>query len=317
MKTIDQPTRRDVEVNIGVETVHILKTLMLLDRPCGARTITRILKGEDREDFLQAKHRSVETFGELAHLNSLGIENLVYCLLNLGYIQVADQAYGTLEITDLGRDFVEQGGELVVMEENIRLRWYQFELSRRLEVVRRKLANDLGQAPYEVFNNVAMRQIVERMPGTEALLLTVTGMRNLPAESRAEILKEIKEMLSRKALDEKTGIFRRAFRPAAREVRKMLESGNTLSEIAAARNVKPQTVCAYVESIHRTGLLNLRPWIEANVDGATLHKGTEYFRQARVPRLREAHEILGIDYDTLSLCRLYVDKVEEPAPAYV
>ena len=58
-----------------------------------------------------------------------------------------------------------------------------------------------------------------------------------------------------------------------------------------------------------TGEIDLRPWIEKNVDSKALYKGAEYFKKVSNPKVKEAFQVLGLDYETLNLCKMYVANV--------
>ncbi len=83
--------------------------------------------------------------------------------------------------------------------------------------------------------------------------------------------------------------------------------------MAARRDIKVNTVAAYLRRLHQTNQIDLRPWIEANVPAELLHKGASYFKSAADKRLGTAHQTLDIDFETLKWCQIYAAADQAPS----
>ncbi len=309
-------TRQEVEINIGMEATQILKTVLLLDKPCGASTLTSILRGSFTDEARIEKFHQLETYGVLSKLYNNRIEDLIYCLLGIGHLRVANEEFGTLEISEIGRQFMDSPEMLVVFESDVRRNWFKNELYDSLRTVRKQLADQESKMPYEIFSNFAMRRISDVLPTSDSELINLPGMRKVSLATRNLILKATQQVLERKEFDDRTGLIRKSFQTGAREVKALVMEGKSLKEMAQSRNVKNISIVYYLKALQASGKMNLRPWIENQIEGSVLHKASEYFRQAANPKLEEAKQVLGYDLDTLDLCKLYAGQVEEPTPIY-
>ena len=303
--------------DMSSEALAVLKTVQLLEKDFGAGYLVRILQGDMTFPLRNHTHKSLETFGELDAMPFNQIENLIYFLVKENLLEISNEVYGNVAITKAGKAFLDQPSPLMISPSEIRNSWHQIDLAQSLRQLRKEMALRAGCAPYQIFNNYTLRCLIDQPPHTDEDLLEFNGMGSISFEERATILDEINRIMALKAIDDKTGIYRKSRSSRAREVKHMYEEGLSIAEIAKEREVKTVTIQGYLEALHRTGEIDLKPWIEENVDPRILHKATEYFKKARTPRLKEAHEVLGYTYDQLRLCQIYATtQVEDIALKY-
>ncbi|TAE49967.1 MAG: hypothetical protein EAZ89_13110 [Bacteroidetes bacterium] len=306
----------NLEQDITRDVLHVLKTLLLLDRNYGVTYLVQILRGDEKYPLRKEEHREIETFAMLED-SSYGFVNcLVFWMIDAGYIQIEKADFGTLELSEKGKTFLSNPEPIIVMEDDLRVKWYELELSRSLKELRRKIATELGKPVYEVLGTYTLQQISRKLPVTEEELSKISGMEKTKNSTRRQILNVVKEIAVKKAEDDQSGIYTRAYSYSHRKIREMFESGIQIEEMARRRKVKTSTVITCLDTLHTVGMINMKPWIEQHVDPKVLNKGSEYFRQVKSGLLREAREVLGFDYDTLQFCRMYSSGVEEPAQAY-
>jgi ATP-dependent DNA helicase RecQ len=304
------------QINLMPDAIQVLKCLLLLDRPYGASYLARLLRGDSRFEVRKLYHKELEIFGSLEDLSSFRIEDLIYYLMEQGLIQVDNATFGTLTISQAGKDYLEAPKDLWAKRKSVFTGWWGYALKQVLRGLRKDAAGKLGKQPYELFSNHALQLMVRQLPNTKVALLAIPGLSELDEVLTEQLLNEIAEISGKKAIDAERGIFTRAYSPSHRKVKEMYESGFSLSEIATRRELKETTVQSYLETLHEAGMLDLKPWIEEKLEAKALYKGTEYFRSVEDSRLKPAHEVLGLDYDTLRLCRLYVQQVGEPMMRY-
>jgi hypothetical protein len=118
----------------------------------------------------------------------------------------------------------------------------------------------------------------------------------------------IQSFLEEEKLRAVTRMLKSVTRPTFQETKVLFEQGMEPTEIADFKGIKLRTVMNYLESLHLSGQIDLRNWIEKYVDRKTLHTAVQFFRDAHDNRIQVAHEVLGYDYDTLRLCRLYLSR---------
>lgn len=304
------------EVNLIHENTQILKTVLLLERKYAAPYIARILMGDSRFDLRKVTHKELETYGALDHLSSFRIEDLVYYLVEQDLLEVDDPQYGTIVISKEGSAWLDDPQDMIVNRKDVYTGWWGFELRMAVRSIRKEAAENLGKRPYELFSNYAIAQMTRELPQTEEELDTIPSMRDLDQAVKLLILTAINQVAEKKNEDANSGIYSKAHSPSHRKVKDLYESGFSLEEIAERRKLQTRTVREYLFTLQKAGMLDLKPWIEQHLDPKILYKGAEYFRTVEDRRLKAAHEVLGMDYDTLALCRDYVDRAGEPGLQY-
>jgi ATP-dependent DNA helicase RecQ len=304
------------QVNLAAEATAILKTLLMLDRAYGAGYIARLLKADTRFEVRKAYHKELEIYGALDDYSMFRIEDMTYYLLEQGLVQVDNPNFGTLTISEAGRTFLGKPQDLWAKRKEVFTGWWGWTLKTGLRSLRKDAALKLGRQPYELFSNHSLQLMILQRPNTATELLAIPGLLAVDEMLQEQILEEIREVSGKKAVDDVRGIYTKAYSPSHRKVKEMYESGFSVEEIASRRELKASTVRSYLETLHEAGMVDLKPWIEENVEAKSLYKGAEYFRSVEDNQLKPAHEVLGLDYDTLRLCRLYVQQVSEPALRY-
>ena len=297
-------------INIRPYAESLIKTVLLLDRAYGFSYLVNLVRGD--ADFLkQPGHQQIETFGSMSEESFGLIQDVGWYLIRAGYLTVANKLYGTLSVTMKGEEFLQETAPLMVEKEEFRMQWYHLVLSGELRELRRQEANLQQKEPYEVFTNFVLMQIVRNMPADEGAFQRIYGAEKMSSDLQGKILDRISEISREMARDEELyGAIAKAHSPGHKKIREMFEAGIEVDEIARRQNLKVNTVYNYLENLHLARMIDLKPWIENHLDNKTLHRGTDYFKQARTSRLTDAHDVLGLDYSTLRLCRLYASKPE-------
>lgn len=314
--TTKSQTSYSSEINLTHEATHILKTVMLLERPYSASYISRILVGDSRFDLRKITHKELETFGALEGISKFRLEDIIYFLIDIDLLEVLDRRYGTLKVPKAGSSWLDAPQDIMVQKKEVFTGWWGLELLLALRSIRKDAADRLGKQAYELFTNYTMACMIHELPQTEEELNQLSGLKDLEPAVKLLILSAINEIVEKKEKDALKGTYSKANSPSHRKVKDLYESGFGLEEIAERRKLQTSTVREYLFTLHEAGKLNLNPWIEQHLDPKVLYKGTEYFRSVDDRRLKPAHEVLGIDYDTLALCRHYAEKVGEPAMRY-
>jgi ATP-dependent DNA helicase RecQ len=307
-----------VEV-ITHEAIQILTTALMLDKSYSAGYLIRILHADERYKLRQAKHKDLETYGILQGVPFYRLEDIIYYLTQQGYLHVQNRIYGTLEVTDRGRAYLSEPTDLEVPRSDLYRGWAGVQATMAMRNLRRELADQSNQPPYEIFTNYVMDVIARRLPLDGEELDRIDGVRNLSDAIKQRILAEttrIQHLIERN--EASGGVLSRAYSPTHRKVKELFEAEFSVEEIARRRAVEPAAVRRALAELHEAGQIDLKAWIEKEVDSQTLHKGAEYFRSTQSPRIDEARQVLGFPHDVLHLCRAYSAEVQaqEPQAAY-
>jgi hypothetical protein len=314
MNTLQKP--QNIELDIAPVAVDILKTVLLLERKYSASYIVRLLKGESRFPLRKEEHGQLETFSSHEAISFMRLTDYIYFLIDLGYLAINNPLYGTLELTTTGRGWLDKNEPLMIDRKQVHSGWCEVQLGIQLKDLRRTTAEQTGNPPYEVFNNHSLELLVRQKPQTENGLKAIPGMKQLSDSLRLMILAAITDMAEKKAKDEQTGMYAKAYSPRARKIKELHEAGFDPEEIGRRQGVDSAEVYNTLESLHIAGELDLRPWIESAVDPKDLHRAATYFKEVNSPKLNDARDVLGMEYKTLQLCRMYVSQVGEPEIEY-
>lgn len=301
---------QETHVNIKDEVTLILKTVVLLDQKFGANYISRILRGTDQFELKDKSHASFETFASLKGKHSESIRNLINYLLGKHLLHVNNVRFGSLGITNKGEEFLDHPCDIIVKAGELKTSKYDKQLLAKLKQLRIDLAKENKQAPFRIYTDYTLSCLVDTKPRDIHELKIIPGLSNYNAHRFGPaILSVIQEILLQKAADARAKFLRRTHSGVHQEVKSLFEAGSSIEEIAEKRSVKPLTIENYLCNLHKVGQLNLKPWIEEKLSPKLLKKGIHYFEKSPDSNLKKAYEEIGMDYESLKLCKLYVSKV--------
>lgn len=288
--------------------ICLLKTLLYLERPYSASYLGRICQGNTRYELRKITHQELETFGSLEMHTYQQITDMIYHLIDLGHIQIKDSVYGTLEITQAGEAFLQAPESLELPRKDLFAGWSYYQLMQEVRAIRTATAEAAGKAPYEIFNNHSMTLLLRQMPVDEKALREIPGMEELARATQLELLMAVTQMVHKIEENERRGgLYTRVYSPSHRKVKELFEGAFSVADIAERQGITAERVLECLYNLHQAGEIDLLPHIGKVVDAQSLHKGVEYFRQVSDQRLKPAHEVLGLDYSILKICRLQAD----------
>ncbi|RMG32176.1 MAG: hypothetical protein D6730_00015 [Bacteroidetes bacterium] len=294
------------DVNVRQETEIVLQAVRDLPHAYGAHYLRKLLQG--RSDLgIKEGHETLQSFGQLAEWHFDRVDCLIRLLIAEGYLKIADARFGTIDLDMKGVEFLQNPHELWVSSKKLRTNAYDIRLTMELRQIRAQLSAEEQKPPYRIFSNYAMQQMVQTKPRDVVELKQIPGIGDYKADRYGHlILQSIEAIRQQKKKDRAVRTFKKAHNATHQAVKSMFESGMSVEEMAKKRGVKESTIRQYLFNLHQAGQIDLMPWIETQVEGTALEKSKNYFESAQNPRLKEAYEMLGLDYDTLRLCRLYV-----------
>lgn len=298
------------QLNLKDDATHILALVHDLGEHYAASYLIELLRGGVKFGLRKESHSELNSFGRLTHRHSEQLLETIQFLQMRGYLQIADARFGTLMLTQLGNDFLECPEDLLVPPQKLRRSPFDKLLYDKLRSQRNELAEQEGKPAYTIVTNHSLQELVRLKPETVEALLMVPGFGFYKANRYgAPFLKIITELKTQLQQYREQQRLQRAHSPSHQAVKSLFEAGLSVDEIAAKRGVQAETVQRSLETLHWAGEIDLKPWIEETVPQAELDQGSEWFRASESGRLKEAYEALGLDYDILKLCRLYVADV--------
>lgn len=297
------------QVSITAETTEILKTILLLQDSFAANYLINILRG--KKEFLREEvHAEFETFNSLPGRSGDYLRNVIHVLVQREYLTIEEGTSGKLSISEKGCAFLDHPEEMEVKKRDLRMSTYDYMLLSELRKLRKQLVKAESKPAFRIFTDYTLDRIIDEKPLDLMGLKLVPGFGDYKANRFGPaVLRVVQQVMDRKQEDDAIRLLKKIRRPSYQNVKALFESGLSEEEIARKRMVKPQTIRTTLLDLDRAGEIDLRPWIEETVSPEVLEKGSEYFQQAEQVRLKDAYETLGLDYDTLRLCRLYVAKL--------
>jgi ATP-dependent DNA helicase RecQ len=304
------PSHLHRQVNLREEATLILRLVIDTGATYGSNYLVRLLRGDDAFELHDPAHRTLEGFGCMPDQSSDRLHSVIRYLVREQLLRVADPVRGTLSLSQAGTDFLNAPFDLIASYQSLQYSPMERLLMHELRDIRRKLGNEEQKAPFLIFTDYVMQRLVEEKPETVEALRLIPGFGDYKVNRYGPaLLQAVPRAREQHQEQLHLKLMRAVQNPAHQQTKSYFEAGHSEAEIAAKRMVKPATVRKHLISLHRAGEIDLSPWIEATLKESAFEQGVSYFRQAESGRLREAYETLGLDYDTLQLCRLYVAKV--------
>jgi len=307
MKSGEEAFCETGDTNLEEMVSSVLKTVSLTGGRYGKRYIIHLLICPEGLQFRKPWHGTIETIGALRSVYGYRVKGLVCYLIRKGMLSQSTGLYPLLRLTRRGREFLEQPVELAKPGERVLPEGSEYRLMYRLRLLREQLSIQLKLPLEDVLSDASLHHLVLTQPESKMQLLGIHGIGPWKLERFGDrILKVIGLFQEREKTRAVTRMLKTVTRPSLQQVKVLFEEGLDTEAIALRKGIRMTTVQGYLERLHMCGQIDLRPWIETRVDRKTLHRSAQFFREAADTRLRTAHEVLGLDLETLRLCRLYV-----------
>lgn len=289
-------------LDLQEEATYIFRSISSLSQKSQARALSRFLTQTSRSDPQPLR-------GILSDYSRTQIQQLIYLLMDRNFIA---EASNTLFLTEKGRRYLLQPQPVMVWGNQLRLKSIDRVLYQELRKLRQILGTQEQVRPYIIFPDHSMDQLVRKHPQNLRELQEIYGWGpNRCNKYGAAVLACIQEVKEEHANSRFQELLNRSKRNSYQEVKSLYLAGESPQEIADKRNVKVSTVKNMLSELYEIGEVDMYPWIEQNIPPAVFEKGADYFRQNKNSRIKDAFRQLGIDYEILKLCRLYVSQVQE------
>lgn len=289
-------------VNIKPSAVAIFRTIELLQEKFGANYIIRIVRADALFPLKSIAHKQLETFGALQDKKSMDVEKLITYFLSMGYLQINDAQYGTLGLTEKARTELSHDKAWLIDEYVLNVSDEMKLTMSCLKSLRKSSAEALKLPIFELANDYILQQIAMQKPQEIATLKTIQGINPQWIAQAGDLIILVFDWV-------KTELVARHERKLVSEsyqsVKRLAEAGESLANIVEIRKIKAETVVSYLLDLHNAKQIDLSTWIEANVNKTDLHKAGIFFQQAEDKRFTTAHDVLGLDYIILRLCKTY------------
>jgi hypothetical protein len=310
---------RSYDENLTPAITIYLKTLVLLQRGFGQSYLTRIVRGDDGFEFWKSPDpRAFETFGKLATREWDFCILVLHVMVAHELVEVNEPGFNVFVISEKGRAFLENPYDLYEPKKNLRYSRYEKYLRGQLTEYRRQCSASNGIPVWEILPEYTLDRITIEKPSSVDALEEIPGMVYFRMQSiGAGLLSVMQESVPDFKVHEVERITELAKTGQYQVAKEALSRNSNVAGVARDMGCDPGRAFYYVECLAIAEQVNLKKWIEKQVDASTLYRGSEYFLKAKEPGLSEGFRTLGIDYDTLKLCRIYSLYVTPDVPTAV
>jgi ATP-dependent DNA helicase RecQ len=274
--------------------------------------VVEVLTGADTEKVRDWGHKTLSTYG-IGH-EHYRKEWQAICreLIRLGYLAQSNEKFSTLQLTREGSAVLKERKQVQLtrpMKVPVRAAHQAGEIAcdemlfERLRGLRKHLADERGVPPYIIFSDVALRQMARSYPANELEFSRISGvgsqkLREFGSVFVAEIANYLAANPRQMFADDSFTVSGPPPKPAitdtVRESLRRFRAGETVAEIARARDIVSGTVHGHLATAIEAG--------EKLPLGALLNEAdweciTEVLRTHAGPAMSPAHTALGGRYD--------------------
>lgn len=296
--------------NIKTEALAIFNTILSTKQLYGMSYIVKLLRGDKFFDLKKAEHEKLPTFGALSDIFDYKVKNTINWLLKNGYLTLVNLKYGSLGLTAKAYLLMHSEEELLVSYKELQTTAENRVLADSLKRIRKDIAEKEEKAVYEIFTDWSMQTLITEKPKDIAALKLLATMDVSYIDSYGHLfLKAIEMAKSESVLQLQADLQKKVKTAEYQMIKALFLSGYKLEKISKERQLEMKTVLSYLGDLHKTGEIDMKPWIQQHVNATELHKATTFFSQTQ-GSFSEAYQVLGLDYETLRLAKMYISKVE-------
>lgn len=302
-------TNNESMQNIKEEAMAIFKTILLTKQVYAMNYLVRIVRGDMRFELKKPEHAQLETFGCMANVNDYRLKNIVTWLLKNYYLNMVNLQYGSLGLTAKAFLVMHSEEDLLVGKKDLQINAENRVLSDSLKKIRKAIAETEDRPIFSIFTDWSLQNMIDSKPQDIATLKTMGVMNEAYTNTYGHLLiKAIKGAKEESIRQLQEDLQRRVKTPTYQAVKSLFLAGCAIENIAETRQIKQDTVLSYLGDLHRTGEIDMKPWIAERVDAKILQKVADFLAQEQVT-FRDAYRELGLDYQTLVLSKLYATKI--------
>lgn len=296
--------------------VNVLETVMAVKEKHKADHIAKILAGTLNSAIKSYKHHKLETFG-IDEERDERFWNMVIRQALINKLLTKDiENYGLLGLTPKGQQFLDQPQSFMLNEDHdytdsedeessfgARTAAADEELLSILKDLRRKIAKQAGQPPYNIFQDPSLEEMAIQYPVTMEELQNITGIGAGKAQRYgAEVIDVIKDYVADKEI----------IRPQDMVVRSVVNKSGLkvyiiqsidrkmpLEDIADAKGLETEDLLGEIEAIVASGTkLNINYYISSVIDEDRQQDIYSYFmEEAETGSVEEAIRELSGEFE--------------------
>ncbi|RXQ97545.1 DNA helicase RecQ [Ancylomarina salipaludis] len=239
-----------------------LSAVFRLKEQVAAGTVIDVLRGSSRQEILSRGYNKIKTYGAGKDVPHQDWQQYMLQLLNLGYISVAYDEGNALKLTEQSKEVLFSGRKvnlvhLATMKAEAQKapviakpakQIYREDLFESLRKLRLKISRSSRIAPYLVFSDATLNEMVEEKPTSEFAMKMISGVGERKYQLYGELfINEILEFEQKKNQEAKKSS------QSFYETYEYYKQGYSVDEIAQIRRINPVTIYSHLASLYEKG----------------------------------------------------------------
>ncbi|MBX7095704.1 MAG: DNA helicase RecQ [Flavobacteriales bacterium] len=184
-------------------STHLFNCIQTLGEQVSSGMLTSILRGNKHADLIEKGFHLLSFFGSGTQLKAEEWQQLILQLTGLGYLLVDFEDYHKLKLTRNAREILKGYGQILLplkikidkkVKEEIKpeqeVKTKEEDAFVRLKKLRLELARKEKVAPYIVFHDKTLHELLDQKPSSREHLLSITGISQRKLEKYGDVLLE-------------------------------------------------------------------------------------------------------------------------------
>ena len=283
----------------------------------GMNMLINVLRGSRLSGLLSAGYDKIKTYGVGKDLSFADWRAYVEQMINDGLLEVVIDDHNRLRVTEAGRRVVFDGAtvqlvNVVVAKEREEAKKENAKRGRakpvssdslfeRLRSLRRTLAQQRGFAPYQVFSDATLHDMVRLSPNNDEQMRAVSGVGEQKLRNYGEqFIQEIRAY--------KKSLSGAGTKKTYQVTHDLLKTGKTPAQVAHERGLGETTIFSHIAHLYEIGEpVRLSDYISKD----ELRSILDTLRDLKEPyKLKEIHAAMNgsIDYGKIRLAIAYCNR---------
>jgi ATP-dependent DNA helicase RecQ len=324
---MDDNTRHPKEKQEGKDEVSLmLKVVDAFKQSHKVKFIVQVLVGELSAEVKTYKADEHELFGKGKDYDDKFWHAVVRQAIVSGLLQKEIESYGTLKITERGREFMEKPGSFMLIkemdfsdvdsEDSLAANKsgggaLDTNLLNMLKDLRKKISKEKSLPPYVIFQDPSMEEMATSYPITIDELTNVGGIgRGKAMKYGKPFVELIERYVDENDIDRPQDIvFKSVVNKSGNKVHiiQNIDKKVPLDDIAQSKGMKMDEMLSELEAIVHSGTkLDIRYHLDELLDEDSQEELYEYFMEAESDSIPEAYEEFDGDFseEEIRLMRL-------------
>ena len=311
----DNCNNTKTKVEATEELLATIETVLALKEKFKADYIVDVMLGKATVDIKSYRHDELEVFGCEKSTDKKTLNTVIRQATYDGYLSRDIENYGTIHVTEKGKNFMEHPQKFKILEDTEFNEEYeeptQFksgaqcaadqELYAILSALRKKIANNLNLPPYVIFQDQSLEAMATTYPINLEELQNIPGVGEGKAKRYGdEFVKVIAAYVDEKEIERPEDFRVRSV--ANKSKRKItiiqaIDRKIDLEEIAVSVGIDFEQLLEDIESIVNSGKkININYYINEKLDPDEQEEIFDFFRQDENGALEDAYKELCPDY---------------------